>query len=215
MNLWPDVPQALLIIAVVLAGLWVSNYLYDKGWPNYRSRKAAHIGGGLAFLLSGLLFPSPWVPLALAFGFLALLGGARVLRPQTFRGTGGSGRSHALAEVNFPLGGGVALLGWAVTGNPMVGVLPGAMLGFGDAITGAVRWMVYHKEVKGLWGSVAMLGVCIALAFFMTPAWIGITGALAATLAEKWTPTTKLTDDNLTVPLAAGAVMTVLYLGWG
>ena len=84
-------------------GLWVSNLAYDRGVPHYISRKIGHGAGGMGFLLILVFFRSALWPLLLAvlFGLLLLI--ARLARPVTFRGVGGSGRSdRTFAEVYFP-----------------------------------------------------------------------------------------------------------------
>ncbi|MBA7548162.1 hypothetical protein ES705_40609 [subsurface metagenome] len=57
-----------------------------------------------------------------------------------------------------------------------------------------------------------MLITCLILAYFITPYWIGVVGALTAVIAERFTKTTKYVDDNLTIPLASAVVMGVLYV---
>ena len=84
-----------LVVSIVLASLWGSNILYDRGVPQYLSRKLGHAGGGTAFLLLPLFFSTPWWPLTLSVGFLVLLLAARLFRPASFRGVGGTGRPHA------------------------------------------------------------------------------------------------------------------------
>jgi hypothetical protein len=95
-----EIPYVLLISGVVLAGLWLSNILYDLGIPHYLSRKIGHSAGGVAFLLCGIFFSSAGWPIILAAAFTLLLWGARVLKPEAFRGVGGSGRNKRVwAEV--------------------------------------------------------------------------------------------------------------------
>ncbi|GAI47494.1 unnamed protein product, partial [marine sediment metagenome] len=71
---------------------------------------------------------------------------------------------------------------------------------------------VYNKEMKGLWGSVGMLPVCLLFACFFSPYWISALGAITATLAEKFGKTTKYTDDNLYIPLSSALVMALLHI---
>jgi len=83
-------------------------------------------------------------------------------------------------------------------------------MGAGDCVTGLIRSAVYKREVKGNWGSVGMLVTCALVAVcFIEPMWVGIVGAVVATLAEKFTVTRRFVDDNLTIPLASGLVMTL------
>lgn len=205
-------PYALLIVGIILVSLYMANITFDRGTENYLSRKISHFGGGVAFLLCPFLFSKPWWPLILAFGFVLLLGGARFLKPNAFRGTGGSARSHAFAEVFFPLAGGLALLNWVWSGNPFLGVLPGMYLGFGDQCTGLVRSWHCKKEKKGWCGTLAMLLICLLVSYFLKPYWVGAVMAITAVLAEKFTPLTHgLIDDNWVLTLSSALVGGLLY----
>lgn len=212
-----EIPYAMLTSGAVLVGLYLANYFYDAGIPQYVSRKVGHGVGGLGFLLFPLLFSEPWWPIIITGGFILLLGGARLLRPRTFRGVGGTGRQHALAELHFPVAGVISLsIGWAWLGNPWLAVVPCLYMAWGDMITGLVRSHVYRREVKGNWGSVAMIGVCLLIAYFFKPYWIGLSGAVAATLVERFTPISKgLIDDNWTIVISSLAVMVGVSYAFG
>jgi len=207
-----EIPFVILIAGAALLGLYLANLFYDYGIPNYVSRKLGHLGGCVGFLLCPLLFSSFWWPFILTTGFTALLLYARFFRPATFRGVGGSGRAEALAEVHYPATGIVTIgILWGVLGEPWLAIVPLTFMGAGDAVTGLIRSKVYGREVKGLWGSVGMLAVCLLFAYFIHPYCIGAVGAVAAVLAEKYTRTSKYVDDNLTVPLVSAAVMGLLF----
>jgi len=208
-----ELPFVLLIAGVALVGLWWANLMYDTGRiPHHVSRKISHIGGGVAFLLCPLLFSSFWWPLILAFGFTILLLYTHLCHPSVFRGTGGVGRLQAFAEVHYPATAiPIIAIGWGYLHQPWLAIVPLLYLAFGDAITGLVRNQVYKKEVKGLWGSVGMLITCLILAYFIHPYWIGVTGAVTAVLAEKFTKTSRFVDDNLTIPIFSALVMAILY----
>ncbi len=208
-----ETPFAILIAGAALLGLYLANLFYDYGMPQYISRKLGHLGGCVGFLLCPLLFNSFWWPLILTTGFTILLLYARLFKPETFRGVGGSGRPQALAEIHFPATG-IVLIGicWGLLDKPWLAIVPLTFMGAGDAITGLIRSKVYGREVKGVIGSIGMLVVCLTLAYFIEPYWMGVAGALTAVLAEKYTKTTKYVDDNLTIPLASAAVMGILYI---
>jgi len=208
-----EAPFALLIAGAALTGLYLANLFYDYSIPQYISRKIGHLGGCVAFMLCPLLFSSFWLPLILTTGFTILLLYARLFKPKTFRGVGGSGRPYAFAEVNFPATGIVTIgICWGLLGEPWLAIVPLLFMGGGDAITGLIRSRVYGREVKGLWGSLGMLITCLIFAYFIQPYYIGVAGAITAVLVEKFTRTTKYVDDNLTIPLASAVVMGILYL---
>ena len=206
-----EMPFVFLVACASLLGLYLANVFYDYGVPQYISRKVGHLGGAVAFLLCPLLFSSYHWPLILTAGFTGLLLYARLSRPALFRGVGGSGRPDALAEIHFPATG-VVLIGivWGVLDMPWVAIVPLVFMGAGDAVTGIIRSAVYKREVKGNWGSVGMLVTCTLVAVcFIEPVWVGLVGAVVATLAEKFTVTSHFIDDNLTIPLLSGLVMTL------
>jgi dolichol kinase len=207
-----DLPIVVLVAGAVLVGLWISNIVYDYGVPNYISRKIGHAAGGLAFLTAFVLSSAWWAVIVSAFFSLALMT-ARLIKPHLIRGVGGSGRSKTvLAEVWFPL---VAVpvfsAGWLWLKQPGAAVASLLFMAWGDGVTGLVRSQVYHRPVKGLWGSLAMLLTCISIAWvFVTPFWIGLIASLAAVLTEwafgeqgifKWA------DDNWAIPAVSLTVI--------
>jgi len=208
-----EAPFALLIAGAVLVGLYLANYFYDKGVEQYISRKVGHGVGGVRFVPCVFLFSSAWWPIIIASCFCLLLGGARLIKPQAFRGVGGTGRQHAFAEIYFPVAGVISLgVGWAWLGNPWLAVVPILFMAWGDMLTGLVRSRIYGREVKGDWGSVAMYVVCMSVAYFFEPYWIGAIGATVATLAERNTPISRgIWDDNWTIVLSSLTVMALLY----
>lgn len=211
-----EIPYVVLIAGLVLVGLYLANIFLDYGCPQYISRKVAHAFGGMAFLLCALFFSSYIWPIVLAVGFTLLLGGARFVKPNAFRGVGGSARAHAFAEVFFPAAGALTLLNWVWLGNPFLGVLPGLYLGFGDMVTGLTRNWHCKKEKKGWCGTMAMLVTCLLVSYLLKPYWIGATMAVTAVLAERFTPLTRgWIDDNWTLTLGSALVGGLLYAYFG
>ncbi len=92
-----------------------------------------------------------------------------------------------------------------------VALLAMLFLSFGDPSAGFVglrygRIQIGHKTVEG---SLACLAVCLLLSPVTgLPLTVGISGAITATLAEAipW----RLLNDNITIPLFSGGVMTYL-----
>jgi phytol kinase len=212
-------PYAVIVVGSVLVGLWVSNTMYDLSVPHYISRKIGHAAGGVGFLISVLLFSSAWWPIIMAASFALVLWLARVVRPLTFRGVGGSGRNQSvMAEVWFPL---VALpvfgIGWLWLNKPFITGSCLLFMAWGDCVTGLVRARTYGKPVKGLWGSVAMLVTCMAISWaFIKPFWIGAAGSVVATFTE-WSfgdvGLVKWADDNWAIPLVSlAAILGILAL---
>jgi len=208
-----EIPYVVLIVGAVLVGLWLSNILYDLRVPHYTSRKIGHAAGGLGFLCCALLFSSGWWVLILAIGFTAMLGVARLVRPDTFRGVGGTGRPmEVMAEVWFPLATiPVISVGWVWLDKPLIAISCLLFMAWGDCVTGVVRSQVYGRAVKGFWGSVAMFGTCLIIAWcFIEPLWVGLVTAVVATITE-WAcgdvGIIKPLDDNLMIPLTSCATV--------
>jgi len=204
---------ALLIAIVVLTGLYLANIAYDSGMQQYLSRKIGHLSGGCGYLLAALLFKSPWWPIAVSGTFAVVLGSARLVRPSTFRGVGGSARQYAFAEVYFPAMGTLSLVvGWAWLKDPWLATAPILFMAWGDCLTGLIRSHFYGREVKGNLGSIGMLLFSLVIATLFAPYWIAACGAVAATVAERFTPLSRgLWDDNWSVTLLALTAMAPLH----
>jgi phytol kinase len=216
---WLDeLPIVMLAFGAVFAGLWVANIVFDLGVPNYISRKIGHGAGGFAFFACSLLSAPGW-PIIGCACFAALLMGARVLRPSAFRGVGGTGRSQTvMAEVWFPL---VAVpvlaVGWFWLDQAKVAVASLLFMAWGDGATGIVRSQVYGRPVKGWWGSLAMLAICVVISLVLIrPVWIGAAAAVAAVIAERVfgdCGPVKWHDDNLAIPVVSlGTALGLLAL---
>jgi dolichol kinase len=211
-------PYAILLAGASLVGLWWANFFFDHGIKHWQSRKIGHLIGGVSFLLCALLFSSVAWPLILTVGFTILLGGARIVAPSTFRGTGGTGRATpAWSEVYFPLISiPILAIGWGIYNLPLASVACILMMAWGDCLTGWVRALKYTKPTKGIEGSLVMLVVCLVISWaFITPFWLGAIIAVVATVVEftsgdvspvkfmRWM------DDNWAIPFASFAILLV------
>jgi dolichol kinase len=78
-------------------------------------------------------------------------------------------------------------------------------MAWGDGITGVVRYYVYRKRVKGMWGSVAMAILLLPLGYIMM-GWIGVAGAIYSTLVER----KEQVNDNFSIPVGATLLMLLL-----
>jgi dolichol kinase len=80
-------------------------------------------------------------------------------------------------------------------------------MAWGDCVTGLVRSQLYHKPVKGLWGSLAMFLTCLIISLaFIHPFWIGLVVSSVATVTEYTCGDvgilTKI-DDNFAIPITS------------
>ncbi len=186
-----------LVVWISIVVFWISKMV--ARWQNlYVARKVIHIlSGGVVAALAPYLFRSPAIPLIGGMGMLALtlLPRIRGRRMDWFQVEGNHG------EVYFCLTWTLVMVGlWYVDLN--AGVAAALFMSLGDGVTGIVRNVVYRRWSKGLAGSVAMLLVSLPVGVFYKGA-VGAVAAVVATLVERW----PRVDDNLTVPLAAAAVM--------
>lgn len=204
---------AVFLGCFVLGSIVAANALLDSGIAQYLTRKLGHVAAGLVFLVMPVVFHGPGIPLALCAVFTLIMVAGKRWAPAMIRGVGGTGRAPALAEVWYPFSCGVAVfVGWGLLHNPWLGVLPTLFLGFGDAITGVARSVVYKCEVKGVAGSFAMLALCSVLSLLVEPHWIGLAGAVTATFFERVTTATAHWDDNAALTLSSTVVMGLLYV---
>jgi len=103
---------------------------------------------------------------------------------------------------------------WLWLKKPLFAVSSLLFMAWGDCVTGLVRYRVYHRPVKGLWGSAAMLGVCLAISWaYLRPFWIGAVGSVVA-VATEWAfgdvGIIRWADDNWAIPVTSLASMLAL-----
>ena len=198
-------------LTVAVAGVVLAVTLYDLKVPHYLSRKVGHLGGGAAYLIL-VLWVDRWPAIGLAGVAAVVMLIVRFYRPGWLRGVGGTGRPHAFAEQTYALAGAASFaIGWGLFNDRWLALVPVLFMAWGDSCTGFIRMLVYHREFKGWWGSAGMLGVCLLVALLYHPYWVGAAGAVAATLAEKFSPIARQWyDDNWILVAASLGTMLVL-----
>ena len=202
---------ALLALLVAVSGVVAAYIAVSMGVSHYLARKIGHVGGGVAYLLL-VLTVDRWPAIIMAASAGLLLLAVRLLKPQLLKGVGGTGRPTAYAEVTYGIAGAASfVIGWGLFNDRWLALVPVLFMAWGDAATGAIRTLVYRREVKGWWGSAGMLAVCLLVALLYHPYWVGAAGAAAATLAERFAPiATGWFDDNWMIVAASLAVMLLL-----
>ncbi|MCE4612092.1 MAG: dolichol kinase [Desulfurococcales archaeon] len=198
---------AVVLAAYVLAVIYVTRHLYSimRSWglPHnvavYYNRKIIHVAaGGVVAVLTPALFTSPLIPSIAAFAMAALLYAARRIRLMEWFQT-----PDNMYEVNFNVAWGVSLLAlWILLGDPWLAVLPALFISLGDAITGAVRNMLFARRTKHIAGNIAMALVVVPMGYAAAGD-IGAIIGLAASLAERLE--LGPIDDNIIVALVASA----------
>ena len=194
-----QVSAAVAVALFALAGPVASNVLYDRGASSSVSRRAAHSIGGAAYLLA-VLWLNVWTAMALA-GVLALSVLVLILgSPRSLRGVSRSPSTRDWAVVAYPTAATVSLaVGWGMLGNMWLAFGPIAFMAWGDSVAGLVRSWIRSGRIAWLVGggaardsivvlapSMVMLGVCLIVAALVQPYWIGVVGAIAATVAERF-----------------------------
>jgi len=198
-------------VLVALAGLVVSNILYDRGVDSSVSRCVASALGGAAYLVA-VFWLDAWTAVALS-GILTLF--ILILRlgfRRGLRGASASLPSQAWAEITYPMAGTAGLaIGWGLLGDKWLAFVPIAFMAWGDNAAGLVRATTWGRNVSTIWPSFAMLGVCLVAAGLFQPYWIAAVGAIVATTAERFRPRVlSVWDDNAQIVAMSLAVMAAL-----
>ena len=197
-----------IVTFVGMAGLIGANWLSDCRVLPGVSRRVAGAAGGLAFL-AAILTLDATAAIALTFSIAAGIAGLRWVAPSRLHGLRKSDFANNWSEIAYPLAGAASLaIGWGLLGNRWLGFVPIGFMAWGDNVAGITRSCLSAGQRNGAWPSVAMLAVCLGVAFLYQPYWIAAAGATAAVLAERFRPTRHpIWDDNWVIVAAALTVM--------
>jgi len=196
---------------------------------NYR-RSLVHVTSGFVALAVINLLPAQWMVLAIAATFFVYAWSAEFLRRRSpalnariMKFYGPVAHAHEWDRVNSATWYCTALLGLALTGSAVACSIAVLVLGVGDPAAAFVgrRWgsikLVHGRSLQGsLTFAVVATLVAAAAVFVVFPelgaaktwAFAGA-GAVAGALAELFSARL---DDNLTIPVAAGAAVFALSL---
>ncbi len=201
--IFSDVVNGVLLVAYnIFIILLVSRKISEK-YGTYVARKAIHIlSAGISVLLARLVFSDWLAPLLLGLLMITFTVLGHFRKPYSWFQI-----KQNYADIYFTVAC-TALLVVFWNYNVWIGVLSALFLAWGDGLTGMVRSFVYGKRNKGIWGNIAMLVVCMALAYSMN----GRVGSVAfiaaafASIAEKF----ERIDDNISIPFGSAIIMTLL-----
>ena len=208
------IEQALAAASVLLltvGGLWAANVLFDRGGDSYLSRRVPASVGGLAYLIA-VLWLDVWTATILSGALTGVVLGLRLGFLRGLRGVRGGLAAGAWAEIAYPLAGTVSLaVGWGLLGDRWLAFVPIAFMAWGDTVSAVARGALRNGRSARVWPSVAMLATCLAIAALYEPYWIGALGALLATGAERFRPTShSVWDDNWVMVAASLSLMALL-----
>ncbi len=195
-----------LTVWVAFVVLFISRVIYKKT-NSYVARKSIHIlGGGVVAILMPYLFSSPLIPIILSYALTAYL-----LLHRRHRYLYWFQEKDNKGEVYFTISfGSILLVYWLIykVWDPptiYIALLPLLFMSIGDGITGIIRNYVYHKRIKGFWGSIGMLIFSTIIGYFLLSI-PGLISGVIATVVERL----KGLDDNISVPVITFIVLILL-----
>jgi len=202
---YSDIINAVLLTAYNAFIIFYVSRKVSQRFGTYMARKTIHLlSAGVSVLLAPFAFSDWLMPL--------FLGSLMVV----FTLVGHLRKSHKwfqisknYADVYFTVACTVLLVAfWNY--NVWIGVLSALFLAWGDGLTGIVRYIVYKKRNKGIWGNIAMFLVCMILGLIMNGhiGYAGLIGGAFASIIEKF----ERVDDNITIPFGSAILMTLLRL---
>ena len=212
------VAMVILFVWVMLVATILTRRLYSwmrrRGFEHYvavyYNRKVIHmLAGGICAIAVPFVFSTPLLPFAIAT-FLAIFTYTphKIEKLMYWFQT-----EDNMYEVTFAIMWGIIItLGWLLSGDFLIGVLPVLFMSVGDAITGLVRNCLYKKRTKSWWGNLAMAVFSLSIGTVL-----GIAGIIAGGVASivehfEFYPF----DDNITVPLVSFLILVLAesYAPW-
>ncbi len=201
--IFSDIINGVLLAAYnIFIIFFVSRKISEK-YGTYIARKAIHLlSAGISVLLAHLIFSDWLVPLILGSLMVAFTIAGHVRKPY-----GWFQIKENYADIYFTVAC-TALLVVFWNYNVWIGVLSALFLAWGDGLTGIVRNFIYGKRNKGVYGNIAMLVICMALAYFMNGrvGYVAFVAAAFASIVEKF----ELVDDNISIPFGSAIIMALL-----
>jgi len=192
----------LLAMYNVFIIFFVSRKISEK-YGTYIARKAIHLlSAGISVLLARLIFSDWLAPLLLGSLMVVFTIVGHIRKPHRWFQI-----KENYADIYFTVAC-TALLVVFWNYNVWIGVLSALFLAWGDGLTGIVRNFVYGKRNKGVYGNIAMLAVCMTLAYFMNGrvGYVAFVAAAFASIVEKF----ERIDDNISIPFGSAIIMTLL-----
>lgn len=185
--------------------LYVSRKVSQR-FGTYMARKAIHLlSAGVSVVFAPLVFSDWKAPLLLGSIMVAFtfLGHFRKLH-------GWFQITHNYADVYFTVACTALLVVFWYFNDVWIGVLSALFLAWGDGLTGIVRYVVYKKRNKSIWGNITMFVVCMLLSFLMNGhvGYAGFIGGAFASLVERF----EQIDDNISIPFGSALLMTLFRM---
>jgi dolichol kinase len=202
-----------MLVATILTRklyFWMKSRGFEHNVAVYYNRKVIHMfAGGVCAIAVPFVFSTAFFPLVMA-AFLAIF---TYIPHKTGKLMYWFQTEDNMYEVTFAIMWGIIItLGWLVSGDWFIGVLPVLFMSVGDALTGMVRNYLYGKRTKSWWGNLAM-----AIFAIVVGTSLGIAGVIAGIVASvvehfEFYPI----DDNITVPVVSFGilVLTKSYTPW-
>ena len=201
--IFSDIINGVLLAAYNIFIVFLVSRKISEKYGTYIARKAIHLlSAGISVLLARLIFSDWLVPLLLGSLMVVFTTFGHIRKPYRWFQI-----KKNYADIYFVVAC-TALLVVFWNYNVWIGVLSALFLAWGDGLTGVVRNFVYGKRNKGVYGNIAMLAVCMALAYFMNGrvGYVAFVAAAFASIAEKF----ERIDDNISIPFGSAIIMALL-----